>query len=125
MVSVSGYRFKNRYLSPFLTGAFGPFSSSVHMQCPWHPNSKHLAWECINLQKSLNAPYLEKEKDKENEDDDKSDGRGFQYATNVVNVIFGGNSTKRGNKLMLCEILAVESATPQPLKHSEVPISFS
>ena len=36
MVSVSGYRFKNRYLSPFLTGAFGPFSSSVAKGTPTH-----------------------------------------------------------------------------------------
>ena len=45
----------------------------------------------------------------------------------MVNIIFGGESSfsKRAQKLAWREILSLEPATPRPLKHSEVPITFS
>jgi hypothetical protein len=52
----------------------------------------------------------------------------FQDPKNVINVIFGGDGgfpSKRTQKLTLCEILSVEPTMQKPLRHSEVPISFS
>jgi hypothetical protein len=69
--------------------------------------------------------------DKEPEDDDQGDqGRNakFQNASKIVNVIFGGDGdfgSRREQKLLLREIMSVELAAPQPLRWSEVPISFS
>ena len=67
-----------------------------------------------------------KEQDKDDEDD-KKDRDGFQQQQNVVNIIFGGDSSlsKRAQKLLLREILSVEPAIQRPLKYSEVPITFS
>jgi hypothetical protein len=96
-----------------------------------HPKSRHTLFECISLHKSLNVPLLdqdENKKDKEEEEGHKSEAQGYQHPTNVVNVIFGGDSsfpTKRAQKLTLCEIMAIEPTIQRPLRHSEVPISFS
>ena len=47
----------------------------LHKHYPWYPKSKHSAWECSNLRKSLNAPLLKKDKKgNEDEEDDKMDG---------------------------------------------------
>ena len=86
-------------------------------------------WECTILRKSFqSAPATapKKEQDKDNEDD-KKDPDGFQHHQNIVNVIFGGDSSfsKRAQKLLLREILSVEPAIQRPLKYSEVPITFS
>jgi hypothetical protein len=46
----------------------------------------------------------------------------------TINVIFGGDeefSSRREQKLLLREIMSVDPAVPQPLRWSEVPISFS
>jgi hypothetical protein len=96
-----------------------------------HPKSKHTLFLCISLYKSLNAPLLdqdEKVKDKEDEERDKSGAQGYQHLTKFINVIFGGDDsfpTKHVQKLTLREILSVEPAILQPLRYSEVPISFS
>ena len=69
-----------------------------------------------------------KKKDKQdNEDNDKDGQTGFQQPANIVNVIYGGDSTfnKRAQKLVWREILKLEPAIQKPLKHSEVPITFS
>ena len=52
---------------------------------------------------------------------------GFQQSANTVNVIYGGDSTfnKRAQKLAWREILNLEPAIPKPLRHSEVPITFT
>jgi hypothetical protein len=82
----------------------------------------------------LNAPPLNKDakkkgKDKEDKEDrDKSKGDGFQHLSNTVNVIFEGDfgfPSKRAQKLTLREIMAIEPATPRPLRWSETPFSFS
>src|SRR5687767_9189437 len=59
---------------------------------------------------------------------DKDDEGDFQTAAKTVNVIFGGipgTASKRANKLVLREIMAIEPTNPAPLKWLEVPISFS
>jgi hypothetical protein len=66
-----------------------------------------------------------KKKDQEDHEGDKSDLQGFQHPANVVNIIFGSDSTKRAQKLTLLEILSVEPAIQRPLRHKEVVISFS
>ena len=86
-------------------------------------------WECMILCKSFQSASTTtptKEQDKDDEDD-KKDRDGFQQQQNVVNVIFGGDSSfsKRAQKLLLREILSVEPAIQRPLKYSEVPITFS
>ena len=52
---------------------------------------------------------------------------GFQQAANIVDVIYGGDSSfnKCAQKLVLREILKLEPAVPKPLRHSEVPVTFS
>ena len=58
---------------------------------------------------------------------DKGEGE-FQTASKTVNVIFGeisGTASKRSNKLVLREIMAIEPAAPTSLKWSKVPITFS
>ena len=67
------------------------------------------------------------EKQEKDDEDDKKDRDGFQHQQNIVNVIFGGDSTfsKRAQKLLLREILSVEPAIQRPLKYSEVHITFS
>jgi hypothetical protein len=69
--------------------------------------------------------------DKEPEEDDqgdKSHDAKFQDASKTINIIFGGEeefNSRREQKLLLQEIMSVEPAVPQPLRWSEVPISFS
>ena len=101
-------------------------------RCPFHPDSKHSAKECRNLQKAVgNFLPEDKGKKKDNEEEeDKEDAEkttGYQDTNRTVNVIFGGEGclSRRVQKLMLREILAVELATLKYLKLSEVPTSFS
>src|SRR6185437_3994355 len=88
------------------------FDKILHTKrCPIHPKSNHLMWECTILRKSFpSAPAAapKKEQDKDDEDD-KKDRDGFQQHQNVINVIFGGDSSfsKRAQKLLLREILSV------------------
>jgi hypothetical protein len=57
-------------------------------------------------------------KDDPGKDDD------YQDLTNTVNVIFDGLPTKRSQKLILKEIMSIESPAAIFLKWSEVPITF-
>ena len=86
-------------------------------------------WECTILRKSFQSTPPETPKKKQNKDDedDKKDPNGFQQQQNIVNVIFGGDTSisKRAQKQLLREILSVEPAIQRPLKYSEVPITFS
>ena len=86
-------------------------------------------FECSVIRKSFQSTLPDAPKKKQNKDDedDKKDFDAFQQQQNVVNVIFGGDSSfsKRAQKLLLREILSVESAIQRPLKYSEVPITFS
>ena len=69
----------------------------LQKQCPWHPNSKHSAIQCYNLQRTINTPPLDKDKKKGKDKEDRSED-----ASKVVNVIFGGDSnflTRRAQKL--------------------------
>lgn len=52
---------------------------------------------------------------------------GFQQPANRVNMIYGGDSSfnKRNQKLVWREILKMEPAVQKPLRHSEIPITFS
>jgi hypothetical protein len=74
------------------------FEKLLHKQCLWHPNAKHSAIECYNLQRTFNTPPLNKnanKKDKgkeEDEPEDKSGGAQFLDALKTVNIIFGGES---------------------------------
>jgi hypothetical protein len=50
------------------------------------------------------------------------------FQKNIINVSFGGDGgfpSKRTQKLTLREILTVEPAMSRPLRHDEVPVSFS
>ena len=106
------------------------FDKILHnKRCPIHPKSNHSMWECTILRKSFQLAHAtapKKEQDKDDEDD-KKDRDGFQQQQNVVNVIFGGDSSfsKRAQKLLLREILSVKPAIQRPLKYSEVPTTFS
>jgi len=86
-------------------------------------------WECTILRKSFQSAPADAPKKKKDEDDedDKKDHDGFQQQQNVVNAIFVGDPSfsKRVQKLLLREILSVESAIQRPLKYSEVSITFS
>jgi hypothetical protein len=108
------------------------FEKVPHKQCPMHPKSRHILFECVSLCKSLNTPPLPQDgKRKDQEDDDEGDklgAQGFQDPKNIINVIFGGDGgfpSKRVQKLTLREILSVKPAIQKPLRYSEVPISFS
>ena len=106
------------------------FKKLLNKQCPLHPKAKHSILECINLRKAINEHPLEEEKKKNKEDDEDQDPpnqQGFHQPVQVVNIIFGGESSisKHAQKLAWCEILSLEPAIPWPLKHSEVPITFS
>jgi hypothetical protein len=69
-------------------------------------------------------------KGKDNDDDegDKARAQGYQNPTNVINIIFGGDSgfpSKCAQKLALREILSVKTAIQRPQRHSKVSIFFS
>ncbi|RLN03111.1 retrotransposon protein, putative, Ty3-gypsy subclass [Panicum miliaceum] len=51
------------------------FDKLLHKQCPWHPHSKHAAFECYQLRRSQNTPPLDKgdKKKKKKEDKDNED----------------------------------------------------
>ena len=69
-----------------------------------------------------------KTKDKQDEEYGDKDGTmGFQQPTNRVNMIYGGDSSlsKRNQKLVWREILKMEPDVHKPLRHSEIPITFS
>ena len=106
----------------------------LYKKCQIHPNMSHPAWKCYGLQKAFKdgtqIPDIhdepEDQKGKNKEDD--RDPNNFQNPSRVVNVLFGGseaNISKRKNKLISREIMAIEPATPRYLKCSEIPISFS
>jgi hypothetical protein len=71
------------------------FEKVLHKQCPMHPKSWQMLFECVSLCKSFNAPPLpqdRKRKDQEDDDEgDKSGAQDFQDPKNVINIIFGGD----------------------------------
>ena len=83
------------------------------------------------MRKSLQEHQLGQDKKKKDKQDDKYNDKngqtGFQQPANTVNITYGGDSTfnKRAQKLAWREILNLEPAIQKPLKHSEVPITFS
>jgi hypothetical protein len=111
------------------------FEKLLQKKCPWHPGANHAAINCYHLRRMFSnsggGKKNKKPADKEPEDDDQEDqGRNpkFQDTSKTVNVIFGEDgdfSSRRDQKLPLWEIMSVEPAAPQPLRWSEVPISFS
>jgi len=69
-----------------------------------------------------------KKKDKQDDEDGDKDGTmGFQQPANRINMFYGGDSSfnRRNQKLVWREILKMEPAIQKPLRHSEVPITFS
>ena len=96
------------------------FKSMLYKKCPFHPKSNHSAWKCQGLQEAFKdgtqtPDILDKPQDpkgKQKEDDHDPDN--FQNPNRVVNVIFGGseaNISKRKNKLIDREIMAIEPGT--------------
>jgi len=72
------------------------FEKILRKRCPIHPNSNHSMFDCVTLRKSLNAPIPEDIKKGRDKKDDKEDNEGpqrFQQPANMVNVIFGGDSS--------------------------------
>jgi hypothetical protein len=97
-------------------------------------SANHAAIDCYHLRRTFSNPSSNKKNkpaDKEPEEDDqadKSQNAKFQDASKTINVIFGGDeeiSSRREQKLLLREIMSVESVVRRPLRWSEVPISFS
>jgi hypothetical protein len=98
------------------------FEKLLQKRCPWHPGANHAAIDCYHLRRMFSnsggGKKNKKPADKEPEDDDQEDhGRNpkFQDASKVINVIFGGDEdfgSRRDQKLLLREILSVESAVP-------------
>jgi hypothetical protein len=110
------------------------FEKLLQKKYPWHPGANHVAIDCYHLQRTFSNPgggKKNKPADKEPEEDDqgdKSHSVKFQDALKTVNVIFGGDadfSSSWEQKLLLREIMSIKPAVPQPLRWSEVPISFS
>jgi hypothetical protein len=110
------------------------FEKLLQKKCPWHPGANHAAIDCYHLWRTFSNPSNNKKNksaDKEPEEDDqgdKSHNAKFQHALKTINIIFGGDeefNSRREQKLLLREIMSVEPAVPQPLRWSEVPISFS
>jgi hypothetical protein len=55
------------------------YKQVMHKQCPIHPKSRHTLFECVTIQKSLNAlPLLQAGKRKDKEDDEGGDKLGAQ-----------------------------------------------
>ena len=101
------------------------FDKILHnKRCPIHPKSNHSMWECTILRKSFQStlPYAPKKKQNKDDEHDKKDPDGFQQQQNIINVIFGGDTSfsKRAHKLLLREILSIEPTIQRPLKYSEV-----
>lgn len=116
----------------------GPtFAELLRKQCPWHPHSKHSAINYYSMRRVMqelptppplkdNGQGKDKDKGKINEVEEGNDK--FQDSSKTTNVIFGGikgTTSKRSNKLVLREIMAIEPVAPTPLKWFEVPITFS
>lgn len=101
------------------------FVELLQKQCPWHPESRHSAWDCYSLWDAFrykpkhprnDKKHKDKDKDKDKEDGEDDGAPGdFQQPENTVNVIFGGiagTHTRRSQKLALREVMAIEPATP-------------
>jgi hypothetical protein len=105
----------------------GKYESLLDGICIFHPQGKHKTRECNRLQGFVDevlklARMAEQEKKSE---DLKSD---FPKAHKEVNHIFGGPDSyesKRKQKLMAQEVMAVGPATPEYVKWSEVPFTFN
>ena len=73
------------------------FEKLLLKRCPFHPDGKHSAKDCRNLQQTVSSfvPEDKNKKKKDKEDDDgKEDGKeamGYQDPNMTVNVIFGGD----------------------------------
>ncbi|CAO2210141.1 unnamed protein product [Urochloa humidicola] len=106
----------------------------LDMQCPYHKNHKHLARDCFTLRRAFrtggNCPPQNKKDDcpphRDREDPQPDD---FQDADHVVNIIYGvpgAFESRRQQKLMARQVLhATEPPTPEYLRWSKVPITFS
>ncbi|CAN6207251.1 unnamed protein product [Urochloa humidicola] len=110
------------------------FQRMLDMQCPYHKNHKHSARDCFALRRAFrtggNRPPQNKKDDhppRRGREDPQPDD--FQDADRVVNMIFGGPEafeSKRQQKLTARQVLhAAELPTPEYLRWSEVPITFS
>ena len=69
-----------------------------------------------------------KKKDKQDDEDGDKDGTmGFQQPANKVNMIYARDSSfnRRNQTLVWREILKMEPDVQKPLRHSEIPITFS
>jgi hypothetical protein len=104
----------------------GGFKDLLKEKCPWHLEGNHTTEQCYQLRRALKdspdprPPHDKKVKKKADE------GNGdFQEPDKTVNVLFGGQPTKRSQKATRREVLNIEPAVPTPLRWSEVPITFS
>jgi len=85
------------------------FEKLLNKRCPFHPNGKHSAKGCRNLQQAVTSFAPENDNRKKKDKEDNSDkecadkAMGYQDPSRTVNVIFGGDSclSKRLEKLTL------------------------
>src|SRR6266540_3476866 len=98
--------------------------------CPFHPKGKHSVKDCYSLK-----DYVEKHSKGPARDQDgpnrnpgpQAGGPAFPDPEHQLNMIYGGSDayeSKRKQKLIAREIIAVIPATPKYLKWSETPITF-
>jgi hypothetical protein len=104
----------------------GSFKDLLKEKCPWHLDDNHTTEQCYQLRRALKdtpepqRPHGKKGKKKNDE------GNGdFQEPDKTVNVLFSGRTSRRVQKATRREVMSIEPAVPNPLRWSEVPITFS
>jgi hypothetical protein len=109
------------------------FEKLLYAPCPQHEVPvKHTLRECRlmkNYVKSTLKPKTADQPDKQGPSHDNDDGAVamFPGEDGAVHMIFGGSSvrpSRRHEKLIWCEVMNADVATPSYLKWSEVPITF-
>jgi hypothetical protein len=102
------------------------FKDWLKEKCPWHLEGNHTTEQCYQLRRALeDSPDPRPPQDKKGKKKVDEGNDDFQEPDKTVNVLFGGLPTRRSQKATRREVLNIEPAVPNPLRWSEVPITFS
>jgi hypothetical protein len=105
----------------------GEFEGFLDCIIIFHPQEKHKTWDCDRLQ-SFADEVLKTAKGANQEKKTKEPKSDFPKAHKEVNYLYGGPDSyqsRRKQKLIAREVMAVSPATPEYLKWCEVPITFN
>jgi hypothetical protein len=95
-------------------------------KCPWHLDGNHTTEQCYKLRRALmDTPEPRHPHDKKGKKKTDEGNGDFQELDKTVNILFGRLPNRQAQKATRREVKSIEPAVPNPLRWSEVPITFS